>query len=257
MKFTVYPSHDGGSRVSRERTNKVHKPNNLFERNVREQLDWDPILDDTSVLSTSLTGCSVRLKEISMFEPRSPSAQSVLYKPLADLDIDNAVPLRRLLSELRGPGHDVVIDLGRVGFIDAMALGVLAGSLRQIRAAGGTVRICNADPHLRWMLELVGLDLRGGSSTAEASTGAPSRRRRRQLLLGRRHHRPPGRRPRGAGRATGEARPCPQSIAEPSIPISGRTWFEGPTGHREIESFSDIRAHQGGIGTGRPPRCDG
>ena len=27
----------------------MHKPNNLLERDVREQLDWDPILDDTRI----------------------------------------------------------------------------------------------------------------------------------------------------------------------------------------------------------------
>jgi osmotically-inducible protein OsmY len=28
----------------------MHKPNNLLERDVREQLDWDPILDDTRIM---------------------------------------------------------------------------------------------------------------------------------------------------------------------------------------------------------------
>jgi anti-anti-sigma factor len=52
----------------------------------------------------------------------------------------------------------VVVDLRHVESIDAAGVGALAQSFRLVRTLGGTARVCNTRPHLRWRLELVGIE---------------------------------------------------------------------------------------------------
>jgi anti-anti-sigma regulatory factor len=53
---------------------------------------------------------------------------------------------------------DVVFDLRHVESIDAAGVSALADSFRIVRTLGGTARVCNTRPGLRWRLELVGIE---------------------------------------------------------------------------------------------------
>jgi stage II sporulation protein AA (anti-sigma F factor antagonist) len=83
---------------------------------------------------------------------------SAVCRPRDDLDWLNAFPLRRALSDLLQPGVQIVIDLGRVSWIDATGVSALMESIRRVTAVGGTVRICHMSPEVRRRLELVGVD---------------------------------------------------------------------------------------------------
>jgi anti-anti-sigma factor len=83
-------------------------------------------------------------------------AASTVVCPLKDLNLAGAVHLRQLISSLLEPGLQLVIDLRHVGVVDAVGLSALVGSLRRVRAVGGTASIRNANPHLEWRLSLTG-----------------------------------------------------------------------------------------------------
>jgi anti-anti-sigma factor len=53
---------------------------------------------------------------------------------------------------------DVVVDLRHVESMDAAGVSALANSFRLVRSLGGTARVCNTRPGLRWRLELVGIE---------------------------------------------------------------------------------------------------
>jgi anti-anti-sigma factor len=80
---------------------------------------------------------------------------STVCRPSGSLDWTAAVSLRHAIGDLLRPGVDVVIDLSRVEFIDAVGISAIVGSVRRVRAAGGQARICGASPPVRRRLELV------------------------------------------------------------------------------------------------------
>ena len=83
---------------------------------------------------------------------------SVTCRPLGDLDLVSAVPMRHLIGEVLRPGLEVVFDLQNVSFIDAVGLSALVGSVRRVRAVGGRARISNAQPRVQSLFRLIGVD---------------------------------------------------------------------------------------------------
>jgi anti-anti-sigma regulatory factor len=51
-----------------------------------------------------------------------------------------------------------MLKLSNVERIEATGASAVVGSIRRVKAAGGTVRICNANPRVAWNLKLVGAD---------------------------------------------------------------------------------------------------
>jgi anti-sigma B factor antagonist len=68
-----------------------------------------------------------------------------------EVDVYTAPRLRERLIELVDAGAtSVVVDLGRVDFLDSTGLGVLVGALKRLRAAGGgLVLVCDKEPLLK------------------------------------------------------------------------------------------------------------
>jgi anti-sigma B factor antagonist len=68
-----------------------------------------------------------------------------------EVDVYTAPRLRERLVELvDGGARHVVVDLGRVDFLDSTGLGVLVGALKRLRAAGGTFGlVCAKEPLLK------------------------------------------------------------------------------------------------------------
>ncbi|HZP29239.1 MAG TPA: STAS domain-containing protein [Acidimicrobiia bacterium] len=64
----------------------------------------------------------------------------------------------RLESCLRGvTGHDVVVDLSGVTFLDSAGLAALVNARRVLRDAGYTLRTTGEQEHVRKILEIAGL----------------------------------------------------------------------------------------------------
>lgn len=68
-----------------------------------------------------------------------------------EVDVYTAPRLRERLVELiDGGGRYVIVDLGRVDFLDSTGLGVLVGALKRLRTAGGTFAlVCDKEPLLK------------------------------------------------------------------------------------------------------------
>jgi anti-anti-sigma factor len=90
-----------------------------------------------------------------MIEVQSDPTMGIQLKPLSDLDWVGASSLRHVLHDVLHPGIKLVIDLSQVDFIDAVGISAVVGSIRRVRAAGGTVELCNPRPPLRRLLELI------------------------------------------------------------------------------------------------------
>jgi anti-sigma B factor antagonist len=91
-----------------------------------------------------------------------------------EVDVYTAPRLRERLIELVDAGAtSVVVDLGRVDFLDSTGLGVLVGALKRLRAAGGgLVLVCDKEPLLK-IFRITALDqVFPLFATVDAATGA-------------------------------------------------------------------------------------
>jgi anti-anti-sigma factor len=83
---------------------------------------------------------------------------SVVYSPSKNLDVEGSIPFRHAIASILKPGVNLVLNLSNVERVDAIGASAVVGSIRRVKAAGGTVRICNANPRVAWYLKLVGAD---------------------------------------------------------------------------------------------------
>jgi anti-sigma B factor antagonist len=83
---------------------------------------------------------------------------SVIVYLSGRLDLDASFDLRHAISERLEPDLHLVIDLRHLASVDAEGLSALVGSVRRIRAIGGTVNVTNANPRVQWLLGLIGVD---------------------------------------------------------------------------------------------------
>ena len=107
-----------------------------------------------------------------MIETESTSDSTLICRVSGELDFDSGVTLRHLVGDLLRPGLDLVVDLGQVAFIDAVGVSALVGTVRRVRATGGSARVCNVSPRARWVLELAGVEHQLAVSSAVARHGA-------------------------------------------------------------------------------------
>jgi anti-sigma B factor antagonist len=76
-----------------------------------------------------------------------------------EIDVATSPELHEVLTTLleRGP-ELLIVNLTDVTFIDSTGLGVLVGAVRDMRVAGGDLRLVVTQPHIIRLLELTGLD---------------------------------------------------------------------------------------------------
>jgi hypothetical protein len=81
---------------------------------------------------------------------------------VADLDRDSEQP------------HDVIVDLGRVTFVDSLTLGSLTAAAKRVRLRGGSFRVVRAVvPEVRRAFQVTGLDTYLLSPGSWRETAAP------------------------------------------------------------------------------------
>jgi len=98
----------------------------------------------------------------------------VLVTASGEIDIAVVPALRACLWPPLAAGEPVVADLGRVGFIDAAGLGVLAAAAGRAAAHGTSLHVACARPQTRRLLRLTGIDraVRLAGTVAEAAVAA-------------------------------------------------------------------------------------
>lgn len=95
-----------------------------------------------------------------------------------EVDVYTAPRLRERLVELVDAGaRNVVVDLGRVEFLDSTGLGVLVGALKRLRATNGTFGlVCAKEPLLK-IFRITALDqVFPIYPSVEAATSTPDER---------------------------------------------------------------------------------
>jgi anti-sigma B factor antagonist len=70
---------------------------------------------------------------------------------------DESANLRHLVRDTLTGCKNVVLDLGRVTYIDSSGLGVLAGLFASGKKAGGGVKLANLNPQMKDLLQITKL----------------------------------------------------------------------------------------------------
>jgi anti-sigma B factor antagonist len=96
--------------------------------------------------------------EFQLREERVSPGLVVVYVR-GDADLHVAPELReRLSSAIDDGAEDLVLDLTETTFLDSMALGVMLGATKRLRARGGRLRLVVSSQDLRRIFEITLLD---------------------------------------------------------------------------------------------------
>ena len=85
-------------------------------------------------------------------------AEHTVLEVGGEVDVYTAPRLRERLVELMDSGaRNVVVDLGRVDFLDSTGLGVLVGALKRVRAHEGSLLLVCTQERLLKIFRITGL----------------------------------------------------------------------------------------------------
>lgn len=92
-----------------------------------------------------------------VIEPEQPGVPVLNVR--GEIDVSTSPNLQEALAELISrPPRLWMVNMADVSFIDSTGLGVLVGAVRDMRAAGGDLRLVVTQPQILKLLELTGLD---------------------------------------------------------------------------------------------------
>jgi anti-sigma B factor antagonist len=80
---------------------------------------------------------------------------AVVTVPVDELDASNTDEFKRDVASILEANAKVVLDLGRLRFIDSSGLGSFLSCLRKVSAEGGDLRLCRPSKQVRTAIELV------------------------------------------------------------------------------------------------------
>jgi anti-sigma B factor antagonist len=75
--------------------------------------------------------------------------------PVDELDASNSGELKRAMAPILDRYSKLVIDLGRLRFVDSSGLGAMLSCLRHLTAKGGDLKLCGMSKPVRATFELV------------------------------------------------------------------------------------------------------
>jgi anti-sigma B factor antagonist len=75
--------------------------------------------------------------------------------PVRELDASNAADLKCAMARIFESHVNVVLDAGRMQFVDSSGLGAILSCLRQVSARGGDLKLCCLTRQVRATFELV------------------------------------------------------------------------------------------------------
>jgi anti-sigma B factor antagonist len=102
---------------------------------------------------------------------RSEGAHGLLLTVSGDVDIDASTGLREALEAAVAESGSVVVDLGRVTFIDSTGLGALVAGNNAAVARSTSLRLRAVPPGIARLFEITGLDSVLTVEPAATSTG--------------------------------------------------------------------------------------
>jgi anti-sigma B factor antagonist len=75
--------------------------------------------------------------------------------PVEELDASNAAEFKRDIAPVLEANPKLVLDLGRLRFVDSSGLGAFISCLRKLNASGGDLKLCGMSKPVRAVFELV------------------------------------------------------------------------------------------------------
>jgi anti-sigma B factor antagonist len=98
---------------------------------------------------------------------------AVATVPVEELDASNVGEFRRDIAPVLDANATLVLDLGRLRFVDSSGLGAFISCLRKLNAKGGDLKLCGLSPAVRAVFELVRMhrvfDIHGTAQDAVAA----------------------------------------------------------------------------------------
>lgn len=80
---------------------------------------------------------------------------TVVVPPTDTLDAHNSPDFKEAMTDVIQGQKKVVLDLGRVQFIDSSGCGALLTSLKHLCQSGGDLKVCALTPPVRALFDLV------------------------------------------------------------------------------------------------------
>jgi anti-sigma B factor antagonist len=80
---------------------------------------------------------------------------AVAVIPVEELDASNAGDFKRDIAPVLESQTKLVIDLGRLRFVDSSGLGAFISCLRKLNGKGGDLKLCGMSKQVRAVFELV------------------------------------------------------------------------------------------------------
>jgi anti-sigma B factor antagonist len=80
---------------------------------------------------------------------------AVASLPVEELDASNAGDFKRDMAPLLEAHTKLVVDLGRLRFVDSSGLGAFISCLRKLNGKGGDLKLCGMSKQVRAVFELV------------------------------------------------------------------------------------------------------
>ena len=103
-----------------------------------------------------------------MIETVVTSENSVICRPIGDLDWVGAVYLRDAVAGILQPGVELVLDFSMVDYVDADGIVALQNSMELVQLVGGDTRLCGMTPPVSDTIKFAGLGTGYASSAARA-----------------------------------------------------------------------------------------
>jgi anti-sigma B factor antagonist len=82
---------------------------------------------------------------------------AVVTLNLEQFDASNADEFRQQIAPVLRDSRKVVLDLGRVQFVDSRGIGAILSCLKQLAPAGGDLKLCQVNKRVRSVFETVRL----------------------------------------------------------------------------------------------------
>ncbi|MBV9057311.1 MAG: STAS domain-containing protein [Candidatus Eremiobacteraeota bacterium] len=97
-------------------------------------------------------------EEISIDLRTADGSDALLFRLRGSLDLATAPTVRAALTDAaEEKGHDVIVDLTGLEFLDSTGLGVLIGAHRRAAERGGSFRLVVSDGPISRLLNITGL----------------------------------------------------------------------------------------------------
>ncbi|MEK6233427.1 MAG: STAS domain-containing protein [Planctomycetales bacterium] len=82
---------------------------------------------------------------------------AVVHLTADQLEIDNVDAFKQAMTPIIRENKQVVLDMGRFQFVDSAGCGAIISCLKQLREAGGDLKLCRVNDYVRTVFDVIRL----------------------------------------------------------------------------------------------------